>query len=404
MLVQFLIEQPKDANAGAPEPATIGRLAALYHARARFDGDPAFADRARRRVVMLQSGDPESVARWWDIVEESTVYFTDVYARLGVRLTPRDAVGESFYNPHLADLADELEEAGIAVRSGGALCVFFDDIAGPDGAPVPLIVRKSDGGFGYAATDLAAIRYRVHTLRANRILYVVDARQALHFRMVFATAAKAGWIPPGVDVIHVPFGTVLGPDGRPFKTRAGETVRLVDLLSEAVERARGVIAARNPQTDNVEALARQVGIGSVKYADLATSRSQDYAFDPDRMVSWWATPACTCSTRMPGSAQSPRWRRRRGTSAADLAPPSGLWCCTWTPSARPSATWPASRAAPACTYLFGLAQAFTAFYEACPVVTAASGARARRIALCRLTGVTLATGLDLLGVAAPYPL
>jgi arginyl-tRNA synthetase len=283
MLIQHLVEHPQPL---AGEPAMI-RLGTLYRtARAAFDTDETFADRARQRVVALQAADPQTMALWQDIVAESTAYFTAVYARLDVRLTPADAVGESFYNPMLAGVAADLEASGVATVSDGALCVFFDNVLGPDGAPVPLIVRKSNGGFGYAATDLAAVRHRVTHLHADRILYVVDARQALHFRMVLATARRAGWLPDTVEVAHVAFGTVLGPDGRPFKTRSGETVRLADLLTAAVDRARDVVAVKNPNLSGaaLELRARQVGIGAVKYADLSTGRTRDYAFDPQRMV------------------------------------------------------------------------------------------------------------------------
>lgn len=183
-------------------------------------------------------------------------------------------------------MAAELIRAGVAVDSDGALCVFFDDVRGPDGQPTPLIVRKRDGGFGYAGTDLAALRQRVAELHADRILYVVDARQALHFRLVFGTALGAGWLPDMVEAVHVAFGTVLGSDGRPFKTRAGDTVRLVDLLSDAIDRARSVVAEKNPTLAGaaLHARARQVGIGAVKYADLATSRTRDYVYDAERML------------------------------------------------------------------------------------------------------------------------
>ncbi|MEU0156972.1 arginine--tRNA ligase domain-containing protein, partial [Micromonospora fulviviridis] len=221
MLIQYRLEHP-DTPAAASKAQTVSDLAALYRqARIAFDADAAFAERARRRVVALQGGDPETLAAWRDFVAESTRYFTEVYDRLGVRLTAADAVGESAYNDALPDVANDLEQSGVAVVSDGALCVFFDDLCGPDGEPTPLIVRKRDGGFGYAATDLAAVRQRVADLGADRMLYVVDARQAMHFRMVFETARRAGWLPSAVDAVHVAFGTVLGPDGRPFKRLSG---------------------------------------------------------------------------------------------------------------------------------------------------------------------------------------
>ncbi len=253
MLIQYLLEHSHDnLNLGQGESGieAISRLNALYRAgRQEFDSDPEFAERARLRVVALQAGDPQTVGAWKEIVAESKVYFNDVYDRFGVLLTDDDAVGESFYNPFLQEVASDLEKRGIAVRSDGALCVFFDDILGPDGDPAPLIVQKSDGGFGYAATDLAAIRYRVGTLHASRILHVVDARQTLHFRMVFEAARRAGYLPDDVQAVHVSFGSVLGPDGRPFKARTGDTVRLISLLDEAVERAKATVEEKNPRLD-----------------------------------------------------------------------------------------------------------------------------------------------------------
>jgi arginyl-tRNA synthetase len=405
MLIQHLVEHP----APVPETPTITRLATLYRtARAAFDADEDFADRARQRVVALQAGDRDTLAVWRGIVAESQAYFTDVYDRLDVRLTPDDAVGESFYNPTLAGVAADLEAAGVAAVSDGALCVFFDDVVGPDGAPVPLIVRKSNTGFGYAATDLAAVRHRVSALKADRILYVVDARQALHFRMVLDTARRAGWLPPDVTAVHVPFGTVLGPDGRPFKTRSGETVRLVDLLTSAVDRARTVVASKNPSLAgaDLELRARQVGIGAVKYADLSTGRSRDYTFDPERMV------ALTGNTGV--YLQYAHARIRSILSRAPLSTPVAVAPLTsWERQlvlqldgfsdvlTEVSVSFEPHRL---CSYLYGVAQAFSAFYENCPVLKAPEQVRANRLAMCRLTGETLRTGLSLLGVAAPAQL
>ncbi|MFF5051728.1 arginine--tRNA ligase [Micromonospora sp. NPDC000663] len=407
MLIQYRLEHP-DTPAAASKAQTVSDLAALYRqARIAFDADAAFAERARRRVVALQGGDPETLAAWRDIVAESTRYFTEVYDRLGVRLTAADAVGESAYNDALPDVANDLEQTGVAAVSDGALCVFFDAIRGPDGEPTPLIVRKRDGGFGYAATDLAAVRQRVADLGANRILYVVDARQALHFRMVFETARRAGWLPSAVDAVHVAFGTVLGPDGRPFKTRAGDTVRLVDLLTEAVARARAVVAGKNPELSGtaLEQRARQVGIGAVKYADLATGRTRDYTYDPDRML------ALTGNTGVYLQYAHARVRsilaRAGGPApAVDLEAPLE-------PTERAlimdldafddtlievTATYEPHRL---CGYLYRLAQTFTAFYEHCPVLRADPVQRGNRLALCQLTGDTLRTGLQLLGIDAP---
>jgi arginyl-tRNA synthetase len=210
MLIQYIDEHPelpwRQQDTHVDTVSAVSALDALYRAaRQQFDSDPQFADRARSRVVALQAGDPATLAVWRDLVTESEHAFQAIYDRLGVLLTPADYAGESTYNPYLTEVVDELVAAGIAVESNGALCVFFDDITGPDGDPVPLIVRKNDGGFGYAATDLATIRYRIRDLKATRILYVVDARQALHFRMIFATARRAGWLTEDVHAVHVQF-------------------------------------------------------------------------------------------------------------------------------------------------------------------------------------------------------
>jgi arginyl-tRNA synthetase len=417
MLIQYLFEHPEITQHGAEGEsgtAAMSRLNALYRdARATFEGDADFADRARSRVVALQAGDPETLAGWAEIVAESKIYFNDVYERLDVMLTDEDAVGESFYNPFLHEVAEDLERRGIAVRSDGALCVFFDDITGPDGNQVPLIIQKSDGGFGYAATDVAAIRYRVGTLGANRMLYVVDARQALHFRMVFETARRAGYLPDSVETTHVAFGTVLGKDGKPFKTRAGDTVRLISLLEEAIDRARATVQEKSPdlEPELLEQRSREVGIGAVKYADLSTGRTRDYIFDVDRMVSLQGNtgvylqyaharvrsilrklpPEATVSEVDTTVALEPA-ERRLVMLLDELTATLASVTLEYEPH-RLSA------------YLYQLAQAFTDFWDACPVLKAPTDAiRGNRVAICRLTGDTLKLGLELLGIAAPVPL
>jgi len=416
MLIQYLFEHPKDdLGLGQGESGTeaISRLNALYRAaRQEFDTDQEFADRARLRVVALQAGDPGTVTGWKEIVAESKVYFNDVYDRLSVLLTDEDAVGESFYNPFLQDVANDLQQRGIAVRSDGALVVFFDDIPGPDGNTAPLIVQKSDGGFGYGATDLAAIRYRTGTLHADRLLYVVDARQALHFRMVFETARQAGYLPNDVQAVHVSFGSVLGPDGRPFKTRAGVTVRLIALLDEAVERARDTVAEKNPVLDpaTLARRAAEVGISAVKYADLSTGRTRDYIFDLDRMISLQGNTGVYL--------QYAYARIQSILRKAPVGVPTGISIgLPLEPAERRLAllldglddalrgvreNYEPHRL---CGYLYSLALAFTGFYEACPVLKAPTREiMDNRVALCQLTGSTLKLGLELLGIAAPAQL
>ncbi|MFJ4097481.1 arginine--tRNA ligase [Kitasatospora sp. NPDC089913] len=413
MLIQYLAEHPgtdthreQDTGAGP----SMSRLNSLYRAaRAEFDGDPAFADRARTRVVALQAGDKETVDTWRRIVDESKVYFDAVYDRLGVRLRDTDAVGESFYNDMLADVCADLERSEVAIRSDGALCVFFDDIKGTDGQPVPLIVRKSDGGFGYATTDLAAIRHRRDVLGADRILYVVDSRQSLHFRMVFETARRAGWIDDTLQVLHLPFGTVLGKDGKPFKTRSGETVRLMDLLDQAVDRAAAVVSEKNPDLppDELASRAAQVGIGAVKYADLSTSRSRDYLFDVDRMVSLngdtgvylqYAHARIRSVLRRAPQDVTPQAHRTLALEPTERA--LGLALDAFGDAVRAaSAAFEPHRLG---AYLFDLASAFTSFYEHCPVLKAGDRqVMENRLLLCALTGDTLQLGMELLGLEAP---
>jgi arginyl-tRNA synthetase len=411
MLIQYVDEHPEtpwhhDRLADGTSP--VAALDGLYRAaRAAFDADPAFADRARSRVVALQAGDDTTVARWREIVAESEFAFRAIYQRLGILLTREDSVGESFYNQWLADVVQELTQDGIAVTSDDALVVYSTEVNGPDGNPVTLMVRKSDGGYGYDTTDLATIRYRIRDLKADRLLYVVDSRQALHFRLVFEAARRAGWLTEAVDVTHVAFGTVLGPDGRPFKTRSGDTVQLTDLLDAAVDTARGTVEekATDLTDDQVTRIAEQTGIGAVKYAELSTSRLKDYAFDVGRMVS---------STGNTGV-----YLQYAHTRIRSILTKAGVTSATVDPALPPH---PAERALALaldafggtlaevgrelephrlCGYLYDLAKAVTSFFEACPVLTAAEPVRGNRLALCLLAARTLHQGLDLLGIEAP---
>jgi len=417
MLIEYLDAHPEAKWRAADLPegdtGTTSALDGLYKlARAEFDADPDFADRARRRVVALQAGDEATLALWRELVEESEKAFQAIYDYLGVLLTPDDSAGESSYNRYLDEVAAEVEQAGVAQDSEGALCVFFDDVTGPDGSPVPLIVRKSDGGYGYGTTDLATIRYRIRELKANRILYVVGAPQALHFRMVFDTARRMGWLPEDVEVVHVAFGNVLGPDGKMFKTRSGGTVRLVELLDEAVSKARAEIESK-PHTlspDELETVARQAGIGAVKYADLSTSRTKDYTFDPVRMVSFNGNTGVYLQYAHTRIRSILRKLPAGATGRDGGVDPSGPLHPTERALALLADGFAATLADVAatlephrlCGYLFSLAKAFTEFYEACSVINAETDTlRANRVALCELTGATLAQGLHLLGIETP---
>ncbi|MEO0586543.1 MAG: arginine--tRNA ligase, partial [Planctomycetota bacterium] len=284
MLIEHLSEV---SAAGDGESIAIGDLNAFYkEAKKRFDADAAFAERARQRVVALQSGDEATLAMWRTLVGESLKHFDEAYARLGVWLTRDDIRGESSYNDRLASTVEALEAAGQLKESQGAQVVYPDGFTDRDGEPMPMIVRKSDGGYLYATTDLAAVRYRVDDLAAGRAVYVADSRQAQHFGMMFAAAEQAGWVGETARLDYVGFGMVLGTDRKPFKTRSGETVRLSDVMDEAVRRARAIVTEKNPDLDGATAddVAEAVGIGAIKYADLSSDRVKDYVFDWDRML------------------------------------------------------------------------------------------------------------------------
>jgi len=412
MLIEHLTDLGEEEAAAE---LSLGDLEAFYQqAKAKFDTDPGFAERARRRVVALQGGDPATMRLWHLLIDQSTRYFSTVYEVLGVKLTEDDIAGESFYNPMLADVAADLEAKGLAVVDEGALCVFPPGFAGRDGKPFPLMVRKSDGGFGYDATDLAALRYRVCELGAERIVYVVDARQAQHFALLLAAGEMAGWLGDGRRAEFVPFGAVLGPDGRPFKTRAGGTVKLISLLREAVERAGAVVLEKNPDLDagTREDVARQVGVGAVKYADLSNDRLKDYVFDLDRML---AMDGNTAPYLQYAHARICSIFRKAGDDAGGVVgAPNGAPVHLTEPAERAlvlhllsldavvQGTADALQPHRLCTYLFDLAGAFTTFYEQCPVLRAGTpDERASRLVLCFLAARVLRQGLDLLGIEAP---
>jgi arginyl-tRNA synthetase len=284
----MLIEHLLDVGEDSPEADQLRSDPNAFYQAAReaFEGEPAFADRARQRVVSLQAGDPETLRLWQELVDLSKIYFNTIYTTLGVGLRDEHLAGESSYNDDLAAVCDELEAAGIATVSEGALCVFLDGYTGREGKPVPLIIRKTDGGYGYGTTDLATVRHRVRDLHADRMLYVIGAPQSLHLQMVWDTARKAGWLPPEVEVVHVQIGNVLGPDRKILKTRSGAPLRLMALLDEAVTAARAVVDESRPDLDESlrAAIAPQVGIGAVKYADLSVAHDSEYVLDHDRMV------------------------------------------------------------------------------------------------------------------------
>ena len=406
MLIEHLMDVGEDSDAARLVETDPN---AFYQAaRAQFDADASFATRARARVVSLQAGDVETVRMWHELVGLSKHYFNRIYGRLNVTLTDSDLAGESMYNDLLADLCEELESAGIATMSEGALCVFLDGYTGREGKPVPLIIRKSDGGYGYATTDLATIRYRVSELKADRIIYVIGAPQALHLNMVWDTARKAGWLPETVMPVHVQIGNVLGEDRKILKTRSGAPLRLMALLDEAVTKARTVLDEARPDLDEQSRaqIAPQIGIGGVKYADLSVAHDSEYMFDLGRM------------TALVGNTgpylQYATARIRSIFRAADQAPETATGEIAVTaPTERALAlillnfgdvvarVGEALEPHALCAYLFELAQTFSAFYEHCPVLKAEDDLRASRLALCAVTLRVLETGLDLLGLETP---
>ncbi|MFI6500091.1 arginine--tRNA ligase [Nonomuraea typhae] len=406
MLIEHLLDIGEDAAVAQLE---AGAGTEYYQAaRAKFEGDETFKERARTRVTTLQSGDPETMRLWHVFMDATIRYFNKVYTMLGVTLTDADIAGESMYNPMLEKTCDDLQAMGVAVMSEGALCLFPPGFTGSDDKPLPLIIRKSDGGYGYASTDMAAIRYRVDDLKVDRILYVVGADQALHFRMIFAAAEQAGWLPDTVSAEHIQIGMMLGKDGKRFKTRSGASVKLTELLQEAVDRATAAIDDRGYDEVTKAEIAHAVGMGAVKYADLSISHDSEYVFDFDRMLSFTGNTAPYLQYAQarirsifrkaeadPATVQGPI---RIGEDAeralalqllgfgavvdqvADLVEPHRL-----------------------AAYLYATATAFTTFFEQCPVLKDGVDAetRASRLALCALTLRVMETGLDLLGVPVP---
>ena len=464
MLVAYLVEQQKDNAA-----VELADLEQFYRAaKVRFDEDPAFADTAREYVVKLQGGDETVLALWKQFVDISLSHAQAVYDTLGLKLRPEDVAGESKYNDDLQPVVDDLVQKGLAVEDDGAKVVFLDEFKNKEGEPAAFIVQKQGGGFLYASTDLACLRYRIGRLKADRLLYVVDHRQALHFEQLFTTSRKAGYLPEDVKAEFIGFGTMMGKDGKPFKTRSGDTVKLVNLLDEAVNRAEQIVKEKNPKwqltteledglkkissltnSDNLknklkynlenkkleitlendvvyhlpidkidkivsgaeeytdtalsdaEKIARVVGIGAVKYADLSKNRTSDYVFDWDAMLSFEGNTA--------------PYLQYAYTRVQSVFRKAGEWDVTapivLTETLEKQLVVEllkfedvlqsvADTAYPhyLATYLYQLATLFSRFYEACPILKAEGAARDTRLNLARLTGETLKTGLGLLGI------
>ena len=399
MLVAYLVEQQKD-NA----EFKLADLEQFYrNAKICFDEDAAFADLAREYVVKLQSGDEAVLALWRQFVEISLQHAEEVYAKLGLKLQRADVAGESSYNADLHNVINELEAKGLAVDSDGAKVVFLDEFKNKDGEPAAFIVQKQGGGFLYATTDLACLRYRVNVLKADRLLYVVDTRQDLHFKQLFATSRKAGWLPENVSAEFIGFGTMMGKDGRPFKTRSGDTVKLVDLLDEAVERATKLVRDKNPELSDLDAvkIGETVGIGAVKYADLSKNRTSDYVFDWDNMLSFEGNTAPYLQyayTRVQSVfKKAGDWNVQ---AALKLEQPLEQQLAVELLKFEDVLQSVAETSFPhyLANYLYQLATLFSRFYEACPILKAEGDVRDSRLKLAQLTGETLKMGLDLLGI------
>ncbi len=399
MLVAYMVAQQQD-NA----EFELADLEQFYReAKVRFDEDAAFADTAREYVVKLQGGDAAVLALWKQFVEISLSHAQNVYDNLGLLLTPDDVAGESKYNDDLQVVVDDLTAKGLAVDDDGAKVVFLDEFKNKEGEPAAYIVQKSGGGFLYSTTDLACIRDYVGRLQGDRLLYVVDHRQGLHFAQLFATSRKAGYLPESVEAEFIGFGTMMGKDGKPFKTRSGDTVKLVDLLDEAVERATALVQSKNSELSAEEAanIGQTVGIGAVKYADLSKNRTSDYVFDWDSMLSFEGNTA--------------PYLQYAYTRVQSVFRKAGEWDA----AAQPVLSEPlekqlavellkfedvlqnaADTAYPhyLAAYLYQVATLFSRFYEACPILKAEGEARNSRLQLAKLTGDTLKQGLELLGI------
>ncbi|WP_028238208.1 arginine--tRNA ligase [Stutzerimonas azotifigens] len=401
MLLAYLEEQPAAAE------SELSDLEQFYRAaKKRFDESPEFADRARQLVVRLQAGDPDCLRLWHRFNDISLSHCQKVYDRLNVRLTPADVKGESAYNDELPGIVSALRDQGLLSESEGAQCVFLDEFRNAEGNPLPVIVQKAGGGYLYATTDLAAMRHRSEALHADRALYFVDQRQALHFQMAFEVARRAGFVHLGMRLEHMGFGTMNGPDGRPFKTRDGGTVKLIDLLDEAEQRAYALVRSKNPELDETELrqIARAVGIGAVKYADLSKHRTSDYSFNFEQMLSFEGNTApylLYAYTRVASVF------RKLGRGMDDVEGHIQLEAEQEQALAARLAQFGevlnavGEKGVPhlLCGYLYDLAGLFSSFYEHCPILAAEQQAQKNsRLRLAALTGRTLKQGLELLGL------
>ncbi len=400
MLLAYLQEKPTTSD-------ELSDLENFYRAaKQRFDESPEFAERARALVVALQAGDAECLALWERFKDISLSHCQDVYERLNVNLTPADVMGESAYNDDLANVVADLKACGLLVESNGAQCVFLEEFKTAEGTPLPVIVQKAGGGYLYATTDLAAVRYRSNVLKADRALYFVDQRQALHFQQVFEVARRAGFVSNGMQMEHMGFGTMNGADGRPFKTRDGGTVKLADLLEEAEQRAYSLVKEKNPEAAEADlrVIAKAVGIGAVKYADLSKHRTSDYSFNFEQMLNFEGNTApylLYAYTRVAGVFRKLGKDFTTVEGKITLEAPHELELAARLAQFGEVLNTVAEKGTPhlLCTYLYDIAGLFSSFYENCPILAAESPAQQQsRLRLAALTGRTLKQGLQLLGL------
>ncbi|WP_312816443.1 arginine--tRNA ligase [Atlantibacter subterraneus] len=403
MLIAYL-EKQQNENAGE---MALADLEGFYReAKKHYDEDEAFAERARNYVVKLQGGDEYCREMWRKLVDITMTQNQITYERLNVTLTRDDVMGESLYNPMLAGIVADLKAKGLAVESEGATVVFLDEYKNKEGEPMGVIIQKKDGGFLYTTTDIACAKYRYETLHADRVLYYIDSRQHQHLMQAWTIVRKAGYVPDSVPLEHHMFGMMLGKDGKPFKTRAGGTVKLSDLLDEALERARRLVAEKNPDmpADELESVANAVGIGAVKYADLSKNRTTDYIFDWDNMLAFEGNTAPYMQyayTRVLSIFRKAGIEESMLTAPVNITEEREAALAARLLQFEETLTTVAREGTPhvMCAYLYDVAGLFSGFYEHCPILTAETeGVRQSRLKLALLTAKTLKIGLETLGI------
>jgi arginyl-tRNA synthetase len=403
MLITYMLELEKSEGNVSSQ---LSDLETFYRAsKQRFDSDETFAKNARENVVKLQSGDEQCLTLWKSFIDVSIQHCQALYQKLNITLTEKDIVPESFYNDKLSQVVSSLDVKGLLAESDGAKCVFLDEFKNKEGEPLTTIVQKSGGGYLYATSDLAAIRYRHEELKADRVLYVVDARQSLHFQQVFQVSKLAGFADDKCSLEHLSYGTMMGKDGKPFKTRSGDTIKLVDLLDEGIERAFQVVSEKNPSLNEEERrnIAEVVGISAVKYSDLSKNRNSDYIFDWDSMLSFEGN---TAPYMLYAYARIQSIFRR-----AEIDPKASTFDINIVAFEEKDLALKLMQFSEVienvtndcypnqlCLYLYELAGIFMKFYEACPVLKAEESIKNSRLGLCHLSSRTLKQGLELLGI------